>query len=132
MHMKFESLTPNIMVSNVNKTLDYYTQVLGFELIDTNPTSGIYEWGYVKMGEVGLMFQEENSLKQEYQELKNHAVGGALTLYIRVQQIEALYEAIHQKVNIIKSLNETFYGTQEFALMDINGFILTFSMSIQK
>lgn len=130
--MKFESLTPNIMVNDVNKTLAYYTQVLGFELIDTNPSSGTYEWGYVKMGEVGLMFQEESSLKQEYQEFKNHAVGGALTFYIRVQHIAALYEAIRLKVDIIKSLNETFYGTQEFALMDLNGFILTFSMPLQK
>jgi len=127
--MKLTSLTPNIMVKNVNQTLDYYTQVLGFELVDTNPTAGVLEWGYVKMGEVGLMFQEETSLKKEYEELKDYNIGAALTFYIRVTKIKELYEHLQQKVKIIKALNKTFYGALEFALMDINGFILTFSES---
>ncbi|MCG8331089.1 MAG: VOC family protein [Chitinophagales bacterium] len=125
--MKLESLTPNIMVNDVNETLDYYTNVLGFNLVDTNPTSGEFEWGYVMLNSVGLMFQEEKSLKTEYPELKDLEVGGALTLYVRVENINDLFENIKDQVTIVKPMNTTFYGTNEFAIMDVNGFILTFS-----
>lgn len=124
---KLESLTPNIMVKDVNATLDYYTNNLGFKLIDTNPESGQFEWGYVMLDNVGMMFQEEKSLKNEYKELEPLKVGGALTFYIRVNDIDSYYNKLHKDINIIKPMNKTFYGTNEFAIMDLNGFILTFS-----
>lgn len=124
---KLESLTPNIMVKDVNATLDYYTNNLGFKLIDTNPESGQYEWAYVMLDNVGMMFQEEKSLKTEYKEIEPLQVGGALTFYIRIKDINSYYNQITKKTNIIKPINKTFYGTNEFAIMDLNGFILTFS-----
>lgn len=125
--MSMESLAPNIMVKNVNETLDFYTKILGFNLIDTNPTSGDFEWGFVKLGNVGFMFQEEKSLKNEYPIFNSVSIGGALTFYIRVNHIEDLYKSIKEKVKIIKPMNKTFYGTNEFAIADLNGFVLTFS-----
>lgn len=115
------------MVKDVNETLKYYTTVLGFTLVDTNPEKGVLEWGFVKKGNVGLMFQQEASMKKEYKELTMYEPGGALTLYVRVQGIEEWYREIKDKVRVIKPLNKTFYGAMEFALTDINGFILTFS-----
>lgn len=125
--MKLESITPNIMVKDVNETIDYYVKVLGFKLLDTFPESGIYEWGYVMLNEVGFMFQQEQSLKTEYVELKNLPIGGALTFYIRVQGVQELYAILKEKVKVVKPINKTFYGTDEFAIMDNNGYILTFS-----
>ncbi|TXE13822.1 glyoxalase [Seonamhaeicola algicola] len=124
---KLESLTPNIMVKDVNATLDYYATKLGFTLIDTNPESGEYEWGYVMLDNVGMMFQEEKSLKTEYKEMASLKIGGALTFYIRVKDINKYFNQLPKEVNIIKPMNRTFYGTNEFAIMDLNGFILTFS-----
>jgi len=128
---KLESLTPNVMVTNVNATLDYYTNTLGFKLIDTNPESGQYEWGYVMLDKVGLMFQEEASLKTEYPELEPLTMGAALTFYIRVKNISELHDRIKDKAKVVKPMNTTFYGTHEFAIQDINGFILTFSETPQ-
>lgn len=125
--IKLESLTPNIMVEDVNTTIDYYINKLGFKLIDTNPEAGQLEWGYVMLDNVGFMFQEEKSLQAEYKELKSKNVGGALTFYVRIQNIEDYYKSISTKVVVVKPMNKTFYGTNEFAIMDLNGFILTFS-----
>ncbi|QIE58052.1 glyoxalase [Rasiella rasia] len=124
---KLESLTPNIMVKDVNATLDYYIERLGFKLIDTNPESGQFEWGYVMLDNVGMMFQKEKSLKTEYKEMEPLKVGGALTFYIRINDIDSYYNKLSKEIKIIKPINRTFYGTNEFAIMDINGFILTFS-----
>lgn len=124
----FESLTPNIMVEDVNQTLEYYKNILGFEIIDTNPTDGRLEWGYVKKGAAGLMFQEVSSLRAEYPGLSSTPLGGGMTFYVLVQKdIESWFLKLEGKVKVVKELNTTFYGTKEFAIEDINGFILTFS-----
>ena len=125
--MQLQSLTPNLMVKDVNKTLDYYTNVLGFELIQTVPEKGIFDWGFVKLGNVKLMIQKETSIKSEYKELENYKTGGALTLYIQVEELQKWHETIKDKTNVIKPMQKTFYGANEFAIMDINGFILAFS-----
>lgn len=125
--MKLESLSPNMMVTDVNETLNYYKEILGFNIIDTNPESGKLEWGFVMLDNVGLMFQEEKSLKNEYPELNIFNAGGGLTFYIRIENINAFYKKIKNNVKIIKPMNTTFYGTNEFAIIDINGYILTFS-----
>lgn len=122
-----ESITPNIMVANINDTLKFYVDQLGFTLIDTNPETGPFEWAYVMRDGVGFMFQTEASLKTEYPVFANQSVGGALTLYIRIKQIKAYFNTIAPTVKLVKPLNTTFYGTEEFAIQDPNGFVLTFS-----
>jgi pyruvate-formate lyase len=105
----------------------YYYEKAQMALIDTNPESGQFEWGYVILDDVGFMFQEEKSLKNEYKELESINIGGALTFYIRIKNIHNYYDEISNKITVIKPINKTFYGTNEFAIMDLNGFILTFS-----
>ena len=73
------------------------------------------------------MFQKDKSIKAEYKELENYEKGGALTLYIQVEDLQKWYKTIKDKANIINPMHKTFYGANEFAIMDINGFILTFS-----
>ena len=125
--MELKSLTPNLMVKNVNETLEYYTNILGFTLLQTVPEKGIFDWGFVKSGNVKLMVQKETSIKSEYKELESYENGGALTFYIQVEGLQKWYETIKDKTNVIKSMHKTFYGANEFAIEDINGFILTFS-----
>ncbi len=122
-----EALIPNIMVQNVQNTLDFYCDLLNFEVIDTNTTSGLLDWAFVQRDAVGLMFQEEKSLKAEYPIFNNNPIGGALTFYIRVQNIHTLFAPIQGKSWMLKPLHTTSYGILEFAMKDINGHVLTFS-----
>ena len=115
------------MVESVNETLDFYIKTLGFELLQTVPESGILDWGFVQKDSVLIMFQKDRSIREEYPELKNYKEGGALTLYIKMDDLPKWYDHIKDKTNVIKPLNKTFYGATEFAIQDPNGFILTFS-----
>lgn len=122
-----KQMTPNLMVENVNQTVDYYKNVLGFELVMSVPQAGIFNWAMVKQGEVHLMFQERGNIIEEYPIFKDRPIGGGLTFYIKVDDVEELYKKIKNSVSIILDLHTTFYGTVEFAIQDINGFILTFA-----
>ncbi len=79
------------------------------------------------LGKANCLIQKETSIKSEYKELEDYKNGGALTLYIQVEGLQKWHETIKDKTNVIKPMHKTFYGANEFAIMDINGFILTFS-----
>jgi len=47
-----------------------------------------------------------------------------------VEGIQSLYEAIKDKVTIVRDMHTTFYGTQEFYMQDCNGYLLSFSEDV--
>jgi uncharacterized glyoxalase superfamily protein PhnB len=125
--MEFKELTPNLMVKDVNKTVEYYKEILGFNVIQTVPETGSYVFAIMNSGKILFMFQEEESLKEEYPQLNKFPQGGGLTFYIHVTDVQALYDKIKDKVTMAKEMHKTFYGSTDFSIEDCNGYILTFS-----
>jgi uncharacterized glyoxalase superfamily protein PhnB len=130
MTTQMKNLTPNLMVEDVNQTVDFYKNQLGFDLIATVPETGHFNWAMMKQGGVEMQFQQRASLTEEITVLKDKPIGGALTLYIGVEGIEELHERLKSNVTIVQAMHSTFYGTQEFAIQDINGFIISFAETI--
>lgn len=116
-----------MMVEDVNETITFYRDILGFDLVMTVPDSGRFDWALVRRGEVEVMFQTRASLAEDLPQFKERPIGGALTLYIDMQDIDALYEHVHGRVDVVKDLETTFHGTREFTIQDPNGFALTFA-----
>jgi uncharacterized glyoxalase superfamily protein PhnB len=72
------------------------------------------------------MFQTFESLGSELPAISRQD-GGSLLLYIQTKEIRKFYDQIKDKVTIVKGLEKTFYGATEFAIRDINNYILTFA-----
>lgn len=123
------SVTPNLMVRDVAATIDFYSRVLGFEAEVTVPEAAPFDWAMMRRDDVVMMFQERSSLVGEYPLLTDFQPGGGLTLFIKVSDVEALFRAVDGKAEVCTPLHDTFYGTREFAVIDCNGFILTFAGS---
>ena len=126
-----KKLTPNLMVIDVNKTIDFYKNILGFKTIMTVQEEGVFQWAMMKNGNVEVMFQSKENLSKEIPELESKEIGGSLTLYIDVPDVKTLYEKVKGKVTIVQDMHATFYGTSEFSVKDINGYILAFAQSNQ-
>ena len=47
-------------------------------------------------------------------------------LYVYVDDVDALFQQIGDRGEIVEGLHDTFYGMREFIIRDINGFWLTF------
>lgn len=122
-----QQLTPNLMVNNVNETVTFYQEILGFNLVMSVPEEGILNWAMVQHGDVHLMFQERENIIAEYPVLKDRSMGGGLTFYIKVRDVKGLYDKVKKQVNLVADFHRTFYGAEEFAIQDINGFVLTFA-----
>jgi len=126
--MGLKSLTPNLMVNDVEETIEYYTDILGFTLLMTVPETGKLDWAMVKRNDVVIMFQSSKSLKEGVPRLAGQKPGGGLTFYIKVDRITEIHEELYNnEVEIISDLESTFYNTIEFSVVDINGYVLTFS-----
>ena len=132
-----KKITPNIMVANVNATIDYYKQNLEFEFVmgideDKEVKMGDFgdstlTWAMLKKENVEIMLQRTDSLFEELPELKGLKIGGTFTLYISMQDTKGFYDKIKNKVEIIKDMHKTFYGADEFVIKDLNGYIIYFA-----
>jgi uncharacterized glyoxalase superfamily protein PhnB len=125
-----ESLTPNVIVSNVNKTVDYYSRFLGFTLIASVPETGVYNWAMVTRDGVNLMFQSLQSLHEDMPTLKIESKGSIGTFFIKLKGIEQLHTELKDQVEIASGMRVTFYGMKEFTIRDLNGYFLTFAEEI--
>src|SRR3989338_7368204 len=123
----YKKCTPECGVIDVNKTVKWYKDTLGFDLVMSVPESGIYEWASMKKDFVEIMFQTQASLSDELPSLKDSPIPGSMILYIDVKNIIKIYNRIKNKAEIVKELHKTFYGSEEFAIRDYNGFIILFA-----
>jgi uncharacterized glyoxalase superfamily protein PhnB len=129
--MMHKKLTPNLMVEDVARTLAFYRDVLGFEVIMTLPEVEPLDFAIVKRDGVELMFQSRSSLSDNVPALSGSPIGASLTFYIEVTGLKDLYQRLRDKVEIVVDLHTTFYGTQEFYFRDVHGYIVSFSEAAQ-
>lgn len=136
--MALTKLTPNLMVEDVNRTVEFYQEVLGFEFVmgvieELQEILTAYQhdrsldYAMMKCGNVEMMFQAKRSLAEALPLLRGREIGGTLTLYMELDSVSELYVRIKDKVTIVKDLHTTFYGMKEFYIEDCNGYILTFA-----
>ncbi len=133
----FKSLEPNVMVDDVNETVDFYQKNLGFTLtvgvdekmqtVDTTVDSHRLVWAMLARGDASLMIQNRDSLVEEVPELKEMGRAGAFTLYFSVQHIDTLYNELKDKVEVYREPHKTLYGADEFVVRDNNGNFLFFA-----
>ena len=121
----------NLMVEDVNSTVEFYADSLGFDLLTSVPEKGKFDWAMMRRESVEIMFQARSSLGEEIPTLADAPKGGSLTFYTEVTGLKDLYDGLEGKVAIVQDLHTTFYGTQEFAFRDCNGYIIAYSEALE-
>lgn len=126
--MELKKLTPNIIVADVNASIDFYATHLGFAVIASVPESGKRNWAMLTSGEVTIMLQSLESAHEEVPSF-NHIPSGPHTaiLYIDVTDVRALYERMKGHAPLLADIHTTFYGTTEFSVTDPDGYALAFA-----
>ena len=129
--MKIQSFSPNLMVYDVQETVDYYKELLGFELVQSVPDEkDVLQWAMMKKEEFIIMFQEMNSMQMDIPFFKEISPGGSLNFYIKVENIQEFFDEIKDSYRLVSELDKTLYNTMEFSISDINGYILTFAQEL--
>jgi len=128
--MVYKKITPNLIVDEVNATIEFYRTLLKFELTMTVPGNDGNKditWALMKRDDIEIMFQSRKSSVREIPIMEHKEAGGSLTLYIEMDNVADLYESLQGKDVIIEELHSKPYGMREFSMQDCNGFVLTFA-----
>jgi uncharacterized glyoxalase superfamily protein PhnB len=128
--MAFKSLAPNLMVEDVTRAIAFYRDTLGFEVAAKQPDEGAPVWAMLSAGGVSLMFQARQSLEEELPQLTGQPIGASQSLYISVDDADALYLSIHNTAHVLKEPQTSFYGAREFYIQDLDGYILCFASDV--
>ena len=124
----YKNITTNLMVESVDTSVNFYQEILGFEVVASVPAKN-QELQFAILGKdsVTLMLQEKNNLGEEYPILATEKIRPSITLYITIENFEDFYIAIKKSYPIYTEKHTTFYGSKEFAITDPDGYVLTFT-----
>lgn len=125
--MKFESLTPNIMVNDVGASILFYSTHFGFETMHSVPDDPPYAWAMIVRDDAVLMLQSVGSLGEDIPEFVGIKPGGAFTMFVKLEGVDELYAKVKGQLDIVSDIKDAFYGAREFSVRDLDGYILTFA-----
>ena len=125
-------------VADVQQTVQFYCENLGFELVMAVPESqdGVdqqlsdgkdYVYAALKKDDVSLMVQRIDSFCEDVAFVGKTDIGASVSFYIQGKGVEAFYEELKSKHIQLSELKLTWYGNKEFYLKDNNGYSLCFA-----
>jgi uncharacterized glyoxalase superfamily protein PhnB len=126
--MTFKTLTINLMVADVQRSVDFYSKIFGFEAITTVPGENELVFALIKLDEVSIMLQSMSSFIESRPEYAKTKIGGTVLLYVDVNNVQEVYKkAKAGKAEIVIEMHKTFYGTHEFTIKDCDGYLVSFA-----
>ena len=116
-----------MLIDDVGRTVAFYRDVLGFEVVMTAPAdapAGEPAWALLKRGHVELLFQTRDSVAGLLP--PPHPRRSTLTIYVDLADVEAFYRRLAPHVALEQDLHDAG-DMRAFSLRDCNGFVLTFA-----
>ena len=115
--MRLESLRPMLYTAQLQETVDFYTQILGFTCVERNDDWG---WAAMQKDEVEIMFSKPN----EHTPFVKPTFTGSF--YIRTDNVDEFWNELKDKTKICYPIETFEWGMREFAIYDNNGYIIQF------
>lgn len=119
--MKFTAFTPMLQTEDLDESIRFYTEILGFTLDEKDESWG---WAHLTRDHIPIMFSAPN----EHSEISKTVFTGSF--YFRVNDVDEAWEKLKDKVAICYPVENFEYGMREFAIYDNNGYILQFGKPI--
>jgi catechol 2,3-dioxygenase-like lactoylglutathione lyase family enzyme len=127
--MEFNKLIPELSVTSIQRSLNFYVDTLGFRTEYSRPEDGFYFLSYQGSQ---LMIEEANDHWSTGELV--HPFGRGINLQIEVGDVGALAERLDEAgVTLFRPIEEswyrgedTLYGQLEFLVQDPDGYLLRF------
>ena len=131
-YTSFKKLTPNLLVANVERSLAFYTDVLGFARGMTVPEQSPLVFASVVSGTVEIFLNDRDTAIKEYPAFSGVPLGATATMFIEMEEgnVDALHDRLKSQVVITMPLVTQWYGLKEFAIADPDGYLITFAERI--
>ena len=128
--MKFNNLIPELTVTDINKSKEFYTKVLGFKIEYERPED---KFTFLSLGEAQLMLDEIND-NWNVGELK-YPFGNGINFQIDIEDIDGFVRKVKAwNVPLFKDIftssyqcGGVCYEEKEVLIQDPDGYLLRFS-----
>ena len=123
MSTRFKDLVPMLICDDVQESIEFYTEVLGFKVTGRMDDVGKSGWASLNHGSVQLMLASPHHHSEP---VKVDGKYPQVLFYFYPEDVVALRESILQKGHKVSELFVRFYGMKEFEMLDPSGHILLF------
>lgn len=123
MPMKLTQLIPMLWVSDIERSIQFYVETLGFTRSNYNPDAG---WGIIRRDSVAIMLAVPNA---------HSSFNGAQftgSLYINTDDVDEMWNSVKDSVKVEYPLQNFEYGMREFAIRDSNGYMIQFAQRVNQ
>ena len=130
--MRPNSLVPELSISNFEKTVEFYTKILGFTIEYQRANEG---FAYLSLGEAQLMVDQVGKTRTWKTGEFEHPLGRGINFQIKVvEKIDSLLRRLRQNnVKLFMEPEEKWYkkgdyevGNRQFLVQDPDGYLLRF------
>jgi catechol 2,3-dioxygenase-like lactoylglutathione lyase family enzyme len=116
---RFKKVVPVLKSSDMQRSVDFYTGVLGFALQWRAPGDGGDEHCMLRLGDADLMLSTGGHLGGQ------PCFTGAL--YFGMEGVDAYHAGVKDNVDLVWPLEDMEYRQREFGLRDPDGYTLAFA-----
>jgi uncharacterized glyoxalase superfamily protein PhnB len=125
----YKSITPNLIVSDVERSLSFYRDALDFSIVETVPQQAPFVFVMLVRDGINLFLNAKETAQEAGMTIE---VGrGGVALYIIVDGIGGLWKEMQARVPIAMALKTQFYGMTEFSVTDPDGYYITFAERVE-
>jgi len=125
--MKLKQLVPMLNVSDVQASLAFYRDALGFDMVSPEEALDEWHWCIIRHGNVELMLSQTGAGPRLDTGVNPHKDANWPTiLYFYPDDVTTLYQALQDADYQVSDLEVTFYGMNEFSMQDPDGHLLSF------
>ncbi|MFE4144877.1 bleomycin resistance protein [Peribacillus sp. YIM B13472] len=133
MMFRLNSLVPELSVSDINKSLNFYLNILSFKLEYQRPED---KFAMLSLNDCQIMIEEINGYWQTGE--LSYPFGRGINFQITVSDINEIYKSLRMYQYPIKiEIQENWYradtklvGQKEFLIMDPDGYLLRFVQTL--
>lgn len=128
--------TPIITVKEIEPCLPFWTDQLGFEITVSVPHDDRVGFAMLHKGGVELMYQSKASIDADLgeaegaAELGSELEGSTVTLFLEVDAIDSIIEALGENVEVVVPRRQTFYGMDELFVRAPCGTLVGFAAKV--
>lgn len=127
---RFTSVTPNLVVRDLARSLAFYRDVLGFTISMSVPEAPSYVFVGLERDSVPVFLNDVKAAVEDYPAMASTPPGGTATMFFIVTDVDALHEVVAPRAPIVMPLKTQFYGMREFAVTDPDGHVITFAQRV--
>ena len=128
----FTSVTPNLLVRDIDRSTSFYRDVLGFTVKQTVPDQAPFVFVWLERDGVPVFLNDPKAVAHDFPDAARRPAGGTATLFFVISGVDAYHAEIAPKVKLVMDLKTQFYGMREFAVEDPDGHILTFAERVSE